>query len=63
MATAVTAAVRIAVIAPALTSPRTCPVSPSKTATKPWWLSSPRSRFPGAMQTVFSEYTGAGSLR
>ena len=26
-----------------------------KTATKPWWLSSPRSRFPGAMQTVFSE--------
>ena len=57
VATAVTAAVRMAVIAPALTSARVSPVSPSKSATNPWWLSSPRAAFPGAMQTVLSAYT------
>ena len=54
VATAETAAVRIAVIAPAFTSARVAPVSPSKSATKPWWLSSPRAAFPGTTQTVFS---------
>ena len=55
VATAETAAVRIAVIAPAFMIARVAPVSPSKSATKPWWLSSPRAAFPGTMQTVFSE--------
>ena len=63
VATAVTAAVRMAVIAPALTSPSVTPVSPSKSATNPWWLSRPRAAFPGTTQTVFSAYTEPSPLR
>ncbi len=55
VATAETAAVRIAVIAEAFISARTSPVSPSKSVTVPWCASSPRFGLSGKTQTVFSE--------
>ena len=59
VATPETAAVRTAVIAPAFRIAFVSPVSPSKSATKPWCESRPRALFPGKIATAFSAYSGA----
>ena len=48
---------------PAFMIARVSPVSPSKSATKPWCRSSPRSVFAGKIATVFSAQSGASPPR
>jgi len=55
VATADTAAVRIAVIAEAFMIARVSPVSPSKSVTVPWCASRPRLGLSGKTHTVFRE--------
>ena len=63
MATALTAAVRIAVIADALTSANNSPVSPLNKRTPPWCASLPIAALPGKTQMAFSPNMGTSSLR
>ena len=63
VATAETAAVRMAVTAEPSSTARSWPVSPSKSSTPPWWASRPFAGFPGKMQTAFRPYEVPGSER
>ncbi len=63
VATAETAAVRMAVTAAAFMSARSSPVAPSKSMTAPWWASSPRSTLPGKTPMAFNPNAGAAPLR
>ncbi len=60
VASPLTAAVRIAVIAEALTTASNSPVSPSKSITPPWWASFPIAALPGKTQIAFKPNNGDG---
>ena len=63
VATAETAAVRIAVTADAFITARTSPVVPENRVTVPWWASSPRVGLSGKRQIVFSAYAAEAPER
>ena len=63
VATAETAAVRIAVTSEAFRSARSSPVSPSNSIRAPWWLSRPRSTLPGNTPIDFKPKAGASPPR
>jgi hypothetical protein len=63
VATADTAAVRMAVTAVASTSASRQPLSPSCSRTAPWWVCSPRARLSGTSKISFSANTRSPSSR